>query len=149
MALGECSPRAGLQIPLKAIGFELRRELDGDDHAPWPIAGGMNVLSGVVAVQSSNDVAGDTNVVASGVALTSEDVDEAFLSGHARLSRTPRAKAGQPNWAGIQGLFPAGTVLLRMMTQKVTAETSASALRASARHPSHVSDSLHGQPWLA
>lgn len=77
--LGEGAPRASLQVLLEPDRRRRVRELQRDDKGPGPMMDGHTRWTGVVPFEASFNVTRDADVVAIGVRVAAEDVDEAPL----------------------------------------------------------------------
>ena len=76
MPLRECAAGAGLQVSLEPARRRLGRELDDDEQRPRTMFESLSRRAVVVPLETVVDIARHTGVVALGIAVALEDVDE-------------------------------------------------------------------------
>ena len=83
MALRECSSRTALHIALELTGSVGGAEFQRDKKMPRPISGGVFVLPCVVPFEPRRDVRRQFNIVASGMAIAAQHINESLIWIHA------------------------------------------------------------------
>lgn len=78
VSLGKRASGSGLQVALEASCDCDIGELKRDDERPWPVMDSHAGRTGVVPVQALDDITREADVMAIGVAVAAEDVDEAL-----------------------------------------------------------------------
>ena len=102
MSLGESPTRRGLQILLKANCGFLSWEFDDHDERPRAVLNGVAGRPVVVPIKTIIDVLSDAHVVAPGICITANDVNEPVSRpSHAGATRTVRARSEAANFAEL------------------------------------------------
>ena len=91
--------RSGLEVSLELRRAFLIREFHGSNESPRTSRRRVRRDTFIVGSNSIADVRRQTRVVASGDAFTLQNVDEALLGGHDRLSQQDRFQPQSPDYS--------------------------------------------------
>jgi len=93
MTACEGATGAWFQVALEAKRLRFSGEFDGDDDRPRTVIERVSWRAEIVPLEAPIDVTRDADVVAPGIRLAPQDVDEASAdSAHGKRWRTDRAK---------------------------------------------------------
>src|SRR5688572_6704955 len=93
VTLCECPPRAGLQVLLEAHGARLVGELNEGNQSPGAIRHRVTGATGIVHLQSSFDVGGQSDVIPAWLVYAAQDIDDPPRWSHA-MSTARRSPFG-------------------------------------------------------